>query len=477
MIKRILIGTIEDEIMMAVMEGDRLVELHLEEMDNESITGNIFLGKVENPVSSLDASFVNIGKSKNAFLRNKDLVKGIRKLKKKESSDVFLEKGDKIIVQVKKDPIGSKGPQVTTNIGIAGRYLVYMPYSSNIGVSKKIENQTERRRLHDFMSELINDDGVIIRTVAKNIDLQVLKEEFEMLKVKWGEIFKNFQRFKKPRELYTESDILEHIMREKYDSTVDEIITNSRELYGRLEKILNNFEKKTVKGKLRLWNEDIFEAYRVNSQLEDLYRRTIDLECGGSLVIDRTEAFTIIDINSGSNVTKSKSRDMALETNVQAAKEVVRQVRLRNLSGIIIVDFIDMEEENDNLTVLKVLDEEFKKDKAKTAIMGFTKLGLVEMTRKRTSPPLEELLFEDCPVCKGDGLVLAPKRILKMISTEMNSASDMSDIVEIDLNVHWSLSGFMSKEWREDMESISNKKINIDFTRKDPNGYDIKFRK
>jgi len=477
LIKRILIGTIEDEIMMAVMEGDRLVELHLEEMDNESITGNIFLGKVENPVSSLDASFVNIGKSKNAFLRNKDLVKGIRKLKKKESSDVFLEKGDKIIVQVKKDPIGSKGPQVTTNIGIAGRYLVYMPYSSNIGVSKKIENQTERRRLHDFMSELINDDGVIIRTVAKNIDLQVLKEEFEMLKVKWGEIFKNFQRFKKPRELYTESDILEHIMREKYDSTVDEIITNSRELYGRLEKILNNFEKKTVKGKLRLWNEDIFEAYRVNSQLEDLYRRTIDLECGGSLVIDRTEAFTIIDINSGSNVTKSKSRDMALETNVQAAKEVVRQVRLRNLSGIIIVDFIDMEEENDNLTVLKVLDEEFKKDKAKTAIMGFTKLGLVEMTRKRTSPPLEELLFEDCPVCKGDGLVLAPKRILKMISTEMNSASDMSDIVEIDLNVHWSLSGFMSKEWREDMESISNKKINIDFTRKDPNGYDIKFRK
>lgn len=477
MIKRILIGMIEDEIMMAVMEGDRLVELHLEEMDNESITGNIFLGKVENPVSSLDASFVNIGKSKNAFLRNKDLVKGIRKLKKTDKGEVLLEKGDKIIVQVKKDPIGSKGPQVTTNIGIAGRYIVYMPYSANIGVSKKIENPAERRRLHDFMSELVTDDGVIVRTVAKNIDLQIIKEEFETLKVKWNEVFKNFQRFKKPRELYTESDILEHIMREKYDSTVDEVITNSRDLHSRLEKILGNFEKKTVKGKLRYWNEDIFEVYKVNSQLEDLYKRTIELECGGSLVVDRTEAFTIIDINSGSNVNKSKSRDMALETNVQAAKEVVRQVRLRNLSGIIIVDFIDMEEENDNLTVLKVLEEEFKKDKAKTAIMGFTKLGLVEMTRKRSSPPLEELLFEDCPVCKGDGLVLAPKRILKMISSEMSTAANMTDITEVEINVHWSLSGFMSKEWREDMESVSNKKINIEFSRKDPNGYDIKFKK
>jgi ribonuclease G len=169
---------------------------------------------------------------------------------------------------------------------------------------------------------------------------------------------------------------------------------------------------------------------------------------------------------------------MALETNVQAAREVARQMRLRNLSGIIIVDFIDMEQENDRMTVLKVLNEEIKKDKAKTAVMGFTKLGLVEITRKRTSPPVEELLFEKCPVCHGEGLVLSPKRILKMISDEMDQAKGMKDINGIYLNLHWSLSGYLNKEWRESvLEKTKFESMDIDFTRKDPNGYDIKYKK
>ncbi len=464
--------------MIAVLEGDQLVELHLEEIDNESITGNIFLGKVENAVSSLDASFINIGKSKNAFLRNKDFIRDSLGSKMARKENKVPKKGNKIIVQAKKDPIGSKGPQVTTNIGIAGRHIVFMPFSKTIGVSKKIESPVERKRLHDYMTKLCKGTGVIVRTVSKNMDLDILREEYELLRNKWKEIHKAFQRFKKPRELYNEADILEYLMREKYDSTVDEIVTNSPDLYKKLEIIIKKFEKNPVRGKLRLFKEDIFEVYKVNEQLEALYSRKIELDCGGWMVIDRTEAFTIVDINSGSNISNINTRDMALETNVQSAKEVARQLRLRNLSGIIIVDFIDMDNENDRDTVLKVLDGEFQKDKAKTSVMGFTKLGLVEITRKRSSPPIEELLFEKCPVCSGEGLVLSPKRIMKMIADEIDQSRKIKDVKTIQLNVHWSLSGYLNKEWREDMEKRAEpKKINIDFTRKDPNGYDVKYKK
>ncbi|MDD8053399.1 MAG: ribonuclease E/G, partial [Thermotogota bacterium] len=166
-----------------------------------------------------------------------------------------------------------------------------------------------------------------------------------------------------------------------------------------------------------------------------------------------------------------------LETNVQAAKEISRQIRLRNLSGIIISDFIDMENENDQMTILKVLEEELKKDKAKTSVMGFTKLGLVEMARKRTSPPLEELIFVICPVCKGEGMVFSPKRIVKMLERELDAAGKMKDIKEIVFTVHWNLSGFLSKEWREKMEAAYGKHLVIEFSRQDPNGYDVKFKK
>jgi len=480
-----LVSTLEDEIILAVLEGQQLVELHFEEIDSESITGNIFLSRVENTVSSLDAVFVNIGTSKNAFLRNKDIVKKafqqqLSSKAQEESKSGKAEsfaKGQKLIVQVKKDPIGSKGPQVTTNIGLTGRFLVYMPYSTTVGVSKKIEDPTERKRLHDFMGACIKDEGIIIRTVSKDITLATLEEELKSLRMKWQDVLKDFQRFKKPRVLFSEPDILEQLMREKYDASVDEVITNNKEIFSRLQEILNHFDKKYVKGKLRYSSDDIFELYNVNKQTEDLYKRRIELNCGGSLVIDRTEALTVIDVNSGSNQSNGNSRDMVLETNVQAAKEISRQIRLRNLSGIIIGDFIDMENENDQMTILKVLEEELKKDKAKTSVMGFTKLGLVEMARKRTSPPLEELIFEMCPVCRGEGMVFSPKRIVKMLERELEEAAKMKDIKEVLFTVHWNLSGYLSKEWREKMEAVLGKRLVLEFSRQDPNGYDVKFKK
>ncbi len=483
-LKRILVGKFDEEILIAVLEGQQLMELHLEEIDNESITGNIYLGRVENIVQGLEALFVNIGKSKNVFLRARDLMycafgkndKDHQNQTKTIKMDK-ISKGEKLIIQVKKDSLGAKGPQGTTNVGIAGRSLVYMPFSRTIGVSRKIEDSGERKRLHDFVASIAKKEGVIVRTVARNADLSILAEELEQLKQTWTEIEKRFIRSKKPKELYAEPEILEQIMREKYDSSVDEVLTNSSELYKVLEGILKKFDQKPVKGKLRFIKEDIFEKYGVNTQVEQIYTRKVSLDCGGTLVIDRTEALTIIDINSAKNINNRCSRDMVFETNIQAAKEAARQIRLRNLSGIIIIDFIDMEEENDQLTVLKIFEEEVKKDKARISILGFTKLGLLEMTRKRTSPPLQDLIFERCPICYGEGFVLSPKRVLKMIEREMVQISSMEHISEIQLKVHPNLSGFLGKEWLDQAQKTSGKKVVIEFNRMDPNGYDIKFKK
>lgn len=484
MLKRMLIGKFEEEILIAVLEGTHLMELHLEEIDNESITGNIYLGRVENIVQGLDALFVNIGKSKNVFLRAKDLLpkaigkSGTENQNQQRSPKLDrITKGEKIIIQVKKDSLGAKGPQGTTNVGIAGRSLVYMPFSRTIGVSRKIEDAVERKRLHDFMATLVKKEGVIVRTVARNVDLGVLEEELNKLKQTWTEIEKRFVRSKKPKELYAEPEILEQIMREKYDSSVDEVITNSSELHKLLEGILRKFDKQPVKGKLRFSQEDIFEQYGVNTQVEQIYTRKVSLDCGGTLVIDRAEALTVIDINSAKNIGNRSSRDLVFETNIQAAREVARQIRLRNLSGILIIDFIDMDEENDQITVLKILEEEIKKDKAKISILGFTPLGLLEMTRKRTSPPLQDIIFERCPVCHGEGLVLSPKRILKMLEREIKQTSTMDHISEVHLKVHPNLSGYLGKEWLDFAQKLSAKKVIIEFNRMDPNGYDIKFKK
>jgi len=468
--KQMLFGNMDGELVVAILENGKLVEIHFEHM--ERLTGNIYLGRIENIVPNLEAVFVNIGKGKNGFLRSKDIVLP----NKKSSKD--LQVGQKVLVQVKKDPIGSKGAQLTMNIGIPGRYLVYMPFAhGTIGVSKKILDLDERKRLHNIVDPLISkNEGVIVRTVSQGIEVEILASELEDLKTLWKEIEKKYKRSRKPKELYKEPDVLEYVIRERYDEKVTEIITNDVEIKNRLEVILKKFEAR--KNIVKLIEEDPIKLFNINQKLERALRRVVDLDCGGSIVIDSTEALTIIDVNSGSNISGNGFREMSLKTNLEASKEISRQLRLRNISGIVLIDFIDMSKEQDKKLVLETFKEELRKDKGKTAVIGFTKLGLLEMTRKRTSPPLKNSLFSKCPICDGRGFVISPKRLINRMVNDLSNLYHTEKPKKVILNLHRSLSGYMNGERRK---FIRNKFKGVEFDYKfdwyDPNSYNINIKK
>jgi len=469
--KQMLFGTMDGELVVAILEDEKLVEIHFEHM--ERLTGNIYLGRIENIVPNLEAIFVNIGKGKNGFLRSKDVVLPDKKKNKKD-----LQIGQKVLVQVKKDPIGSKGAQLTMNIGIPGRYLVYMPYAKGtIGVSKRILDNEERKRLHDMMASFISkNEGVIIRTVSQGIEVEPLISELEDLRKLWKEIESKYKRSRKPKELYKEPDVLEYVIRERYDERVTEIITNNSEIKERLEAILKKFE--TKRDIVRLIEEDPIKLFSINQKLEKSLRRVVNLNCGGSIVIDSTEALTVIDVNSGSNVSGNGFREMSLKTNIEASKEIARQLRLRNISGIILIDFIDMSKEQDRSLVLDTFKEELKKDKGKTAVIGFTKLGLLEMTRKRTSPPLKNSLFSKCPVCNGRGFVISPKRLINRLINDLSEIYSSEKPRKILLNLHRSLSGYMNEERRRYIKKrFKGIEFNYKFDWYDPNSYNISIRR
>lgn len=464
--KKMLFGSMDGELVVAILEDEKLVEIHFEHM--ERLTGNIYLGRIENVVPNLEAVFVNIGKGKNGFLRSKDII----------ISNKEIKVGQKILVQVKKDPIGSKGAQLTMNIGIPGRYLVYMPFAhGTIGVSKKILENEERKRLHDLIAPLIHkDEGIIVRTVAQGLEVETLALELENLRVLWKEIEKKYKRSRKPKELYREPDVLEYVIRERFDDKVTEIITNDSEIKERLKKILEKFGANTKI--IKLIEEDPIKLFNVNQKLEKSLRRVVALDCGGSIVIDSTEALTIIDVNSGSNVSGNDFREMSLRTNIEAAKEISRQLRLRNISGIILIDFIDMPKEQDRKVVLEKLREELRKDKGKTAVIDFTRLGLLEMTRKRTSPPLKNSLFSKCPICDGKGFVVSPRRLINKVISDLADIYANEKPKKVILNFHRSLSGYMNSEKRNSIEKrFKGTAFEYKFDWHDPNSYNISIKK
>lgn len=469
--KQMLFGNMDGELVVAILENEKLVEIHFEHM--ERLTGNIYLGRIENIVPNLEAIFVNIGKGKNGFLRSKDVV-----IPNEKKGKMKLQTGQKVLVQVKKDPIGSKGAQLTMNIGIPGRYLVYMPYAKGtIGVSKRIDDNEERKRLHDMMIPFLSkNEGIIIRTVSQGIESDPLISELEGLRKLWKEIESKYKRSRKPKELYKEPDVLEYVIRERYDERVTEIITNDPDIKERLETILRKFE--TKKNIVKLIEEDPIKLFEINHKLERSLRRVVDLDCGGSIVIDSTEALTIIDVNSGSNVSGNGFREMSLKTNVEASKEIARQLRLRNISGIILIDFIDMSREEDKQLVLNTFKEELKKDKGKTAVMGFTRLGLLEMTRKRTSPPLKNSLFSKCPVCNGKGFVVSPKRLINRLMSDLSDIYLSEKPKKVILNLHRSLSGYMNEERRRHIKkNFKGVEFDYKFDWYDPNNYNLTIRK
>ncbi|HAA82587.1 MAG TPA: ribonuclease [Thermotoga naphthophila] len=409
---------------------------------------------------------MKIGKGRNAFLKLSEINEAYRKTVLKGQE---VKEGQKILVQVKKDASGKKGPQVTPQIGIADRFVVIFPFKKVIGVSRKIEDASERRRLRTIAFSLRKKYGVgvIMRTAAEGVDEEEIIKNFERALEKWNQVLQKFRRSRKPKLLY-EEDPVEQIIKEKVNSKIDKLIYNDRSLLETLQKYLQNLPKKP---EIEYVEGDLFEKFSVYERLKKLLSRTVPLKSGGNIVIDRTEALTVIDVNSESYTDAENQEELALKTNMEAIEEIVRQLILRNIGGIVVIDFIKQKDPKSYEKLLSRFKEVAKRDGTRIEIFGFTNLGLLEITRKRTTRPLDTLLFTRCPVCSGTGKVLSQKILLKRIREDLKK---LKDFEEVTLKVHPNMSGYFKREDIKKLQKEFKVKLNLDYGWHDPNSYEIK---
>ncbi|PHJ37248.1 ribonuclease G, partial [Desulforamulus profundi] len=409
MLKEIVINVQEEETRVAVLEDRVLMEVYIERSQNQRLVGNIFKGKVENVLPGMQAAFVDIGLEKNAFL----YVEDAQPARNPEAANQpglnvnigdILKQGQEIIVQIVKEPIGTKGPRVTTHITLPGRYLVLMPTVDYIGISRRIESEKERERLKELAARVKPEGmGVIVRTVAEGVDEEEFRQDILLLSKLWRKIQSRSANSSAPNLLHRDLELVQRMLRDIFSEDVDRLTLDSRSEYEKTLEILDMIDPKL---KLKVFldeRENIFEDYGISTELEKALKRKVWLKCGAYLVIDQAEALTAVDVNTGKFVGSTTLEDTVLRTNLDAAVEIARQLRLRNIGGIIIVDFIDMAEEEHRNQVLATLEEEIKKDKTKTNILGITQLGLVEMTRKKVRPSLAEVVQKPVPIVKAGG--------------------------------------------------------------------------
>ncbi|MDX2085274.1 MAG: Rne/Rng family ribonuclease [Candidatus Melainabacteria bacterium] len=389
----------ERDNIAALFEGDRAIEFLIHRGD--MLLGDVYLATVENILPSIDAGFVNVGGDKMGFLHSSD-VQGKGDLKKR------LEPKQKLVVQVMKEPTGHKGPRVTTNISLPGRFLVMMPQSKGISISRKIEQQAERSRLKSAVS-LIKPPGlgVIIRTEAEGQKDSDVQEDFETLMERWQNIVAMADTAEPPALLYRDQDLLYRVIRETVTEDVDEIVVDTSFGFQRAQQLLQNWNlDKTIKVSQYTGNQSIMIAKGVDREIRQALQTKVPLPSGGYLYIQPTEALTVVDVNSGKFTSLQSQAETIRITNLEATKEIARQLRLRNIGGMIVVDFIDMESRADQLAILQAFENELAPDKAKPQVGQLTDLGLVEMTRHRQGQSLSEIFTKKCSACHGTGLSL-----------------------------------------------------------------------
>ncbi len=417
MIKEIVVNVGEEETRVAFLENKIPVELYIEREISQRLVGNIFKGQVENVLPGMQAAFVDIGLEKNAFLYVEDALPA-RSLDAQEDTVLganicnILKQGQEILVQIVKEPIGTKGPRVTTHITLPGRYLVLMPTVDYIGISRRIESENERERLKELASRVKPEGmGVIVRTVAEGVEEEGFRQDVALLTKLWRKILNRAVRGPVPNLVHRDLELVQRILRDVFTEDVDRLILDSRYVCEKVLDLLDVIDPR-LKSKVFLdEREDIFKDYGIEQEIEKALKRKVWLKCGGYLVVDQAEALTAVDVNTGKYVGTTNLEDTVFKTNLEAARELARQLRLRNIGGIVIVDFIDMVQESHRQEVLQLLEEEIRKDKTKTNILGITQLGLVEMTRKKVRPSLAEVIQKTCPYCDGRGKVLSEETL------------------------------------------------------------------
>lgn len=413
-LKEILITVDDDETRVAILEDRRLVEIYAERTSAFSSVGNIYLGKVKDILPGMEAAFVEIGLPKNGFLYVDEAMfpKDAPDSSSLKIQDV-LKKGQDILVQVIKDPMGTKGARVTTQLSLAGKYIVLMVLGGGVGVSRKLLDE-EKARLKEIAQKIKpNDMGIIVRTDAEDATLAELKNDLNYLKSTWKEIKSRASKAKAPKLVHFEEELSLKIVRDVFSSDFKGLIVDCPIKFKKIVSYLKKANPELV-GAVSLYQEStpLFDKYNITPQIEDSLQRKVWLRSGGHLSIDKAEALTAIDVNTGKYIGKTSLEETIIKTNLEAAAEVVRQIRLRDIGGIIVIDFIDMAEAKNRKKVTKALNEAMAKDRTKSKVVEISKLGLIEMTRKNVSEGLKGIMFEDCPCCSGGGKVKSKETIL-----------------------------------------------------------------
>ncbi|MDI1470946.1 MAG: Rne/Rng family ribonuclease [Thermodesulfovibrio sp.] len=480
MSNELLINVTKQECRVALLEGGQVVEFYIERKGDASFVGNIYKGRVVKVLKGMQACFIDIGLDKAAFLYVDDIRGGIKELYpflegdeetefiskldfKDASIEELVQQGQEILVQVAKDPIGTKGARVTSRITLPGRYVVLMPGMEHIGVSRKIEDEEKRKQLKELATKIKPTGfGLIMRTVSEDASEEEIKRDIDFLLLLWDNIQKKKDKVHAPSLIHSEFDLVLRSLRDFMNQNVDRLIIDNYNEWIRLKEFAQIYFPR-IADKIELFegDEPIFDAFGVEVDLDRSLERKVWLKSGGYIVIDQTEAMTVIDVNTGKFVGKENLEDTILRTNLEAVKEIAYQIRLRNLGGIILIDFIDMEKDENKQKVINAMAEAMKKDRAKTTIYNITDLGIVQMTRKRTRESLEHILCDSCPYCEGKGRVKSAKTVAYEVLRKLKFMT-LQEGTEITVILNPQVADLLTDEERDSLEEIENsKKIRI----------------
>jgi ribonuclease G len=473
--KELIINSTPTEVEIALLEDSKLVELHNQKTNDNFTVGDIFVGRIKRLMPGLNAAFVDIGHKKDAFLHYTDLGPKLRSLLKFTSGamsggipnhtldnfkmepdivktgkiDQVLNKKQPILVQVLKEPISTKGPRLSCELTLPGRYLVLTPFSNVVAVSKKVSNSEERKRLQLLVESIRPKNfGVIVRTAAEGKKVADLHEEMITIMKKWEDIHKQLHKSKPPVKLLSELDKTSSILRDILSDSFNRIVVNDKQLHQNIKGYLESIapEKVNIVSHHRA-NRPVFDAFGVTKQIKSSFGKTATMPSGSYLVIEHTEAMHVVDVNSGHKMSSSNQEEAVLKVNMEAAEEIARQLRLRDIGGIIIIDFIDMRKSEHRKELLKVVRQHMKKDRAQHTVLPLSKFGLMQITRQRVRPEVKIDTAEVCPTCEGTGKINASILVTDEIERDLNFIVQSRPKSKIKLLTHPFIEAYLKKGW------------------------------
>lgn len=479
--REIVIDAAGAETRVAIVEDGRLVELMHERDEEQRMVGDMYLGRVEAVLPGIQAAFVDIGTEKSAFLHASDIQEaaededdedddeagdgsgngdgnengrggnGRRDRRNKNYPPIqdVLKRGQDLLVQVTKEPIGTKGPRVTSQISMPGRFIVFIPAGSNVGVSRKIGDREERSRLRSIARDALGrkSGGLIVRTVGEELTKKALQDELSTLRKTWIKIQRRAKSVKAPALVHQEAEMTSGLIRDVFSGKVDLLTVNSSELAHQAKSYLGRVSPELL-DRIKLFEQDrpIFEAFGIEDEIQVAFRRRVELKSGGHIVIEHTEALVAIDVNTGSYTGRKDPAKTILRTNLEAASEIARQLRLRDIGGIIVCDFIDMDEQANRDKVLQEMRGHVGRDRARTKLFGITDLGLLQMSRQRVRPSLIQMMTVPCDSCGGTGRVLSPDTVVRRIERSILRAQHDGEKRDLTLRVHPSVALYLLEE-------------------------------